>query len=367
MGELVGTYASPELTVELRHAAGGIEGEIHFGGARLPLRAVVGLAGLEGRFVAGGNEFAFRARLDGERLRLETDGTVYLLERQGTSTTASRAAAAGQKFRHPTGAEMVVPPGWSAQPGAAGVQLIPPEAGFGPTGPTEVYLVGAQPAPGIARADDARVVAYIDAMLGQILPGAQRTGAPEPLTDGIRLRYRARHALTGAELALVSMVRILHGMAAGVTGVADAATLERRLPSLEAVFASLAWGQGDIDPALVGVWHHWSYRSSGSIASGGMHSAETRRVMQLAADGSAALRSGTETSTTVPNASVVGQGGQGRSGAWSAGAGMIYVTWTDGTQLTAQYQISGPPGGRRVVLQVPGEAKPVEWTERQIV
>jgi hypothetical protein len=281
-----------------------------------------------------------------------------------------------QRFRHPTGAELVVPPGWTAQPGPAGVQLIPPEAGFGPTGPTELYLVGAQPAPGIARADDPRVLAYLDAACAQLVPGAMRAGPPEPVGDGVRVQYRARNPMTGGEVALVSLVRILRGMAVGVTGLGEPAVVARRQPALDAVFASLAWGQGDVDPALVGVWHHWSYRSSGSIAFGSSHSVETRSVVQLAADGTALLRSGSETSTNLQgrdgygdrtwSAGIYGQGQQGRAGSWSAGGGMLYLTWSDGGQLAYRYQVGGPPGARRVVLQALGDAKTIEWTEQPV-
>jgi hypothetical protein len=379
---MVGVFASPELTVELR----GAEGEIVHGGNRMPFRASIGPDGaIAGRFVAGGHEFAFRARVHGDTLHFETDGTVYVLARQGVAPAnplarpAARAAAApapGQRFRHPTGAELVVPPGWTAQPGPGGVQLVPPGAAFGPTGPAEIYLVAAQPAPGVARGDDPRILAYLDAACAQLVPGAQRTGPPEPLGDGVRVRYRARNASTGGELALVSMVRIVRGMAVGVTGIGEPGTVAGRLPALEGVFASIAWGPGDLDPALVGVWHHWSYRSSGSIAMGSSHSVETRAVVQLGPDGSALMRTGSETSTHLQgrdgygerswNAGIHGQGQGGRAGTWSAGGGMLYVQWSDGTQVAARYHVGGPPGGRRVVLEVAGQDKPVEWTEQPV-
>jgi hypothetical protein len=388
--DFAGKYASAEITVELRAVDGGLGGEILLRGQRLPLRAAVHGDHIEGTFAANGAEFPFHGRMEGPHLRLMSGGAEYVLpvaaqanplaELVPAAPAAPPAAPAsrdGQLFRHPTGGQFKVPPGWSALPTSGGVQLVPPGSGFNAAGPTEVYAVTSEQAPAIEAADDPRVLAYLDQSLAQMIPNVQRAGPPEPLGPGIRVRYHAKNPITGGAVDVVSMVTLLRGMAVGVIGIADPAALASRLPALEGVFTSLAWGEGDQDPALVGVWHHWAYSSSGPATyTGSFLSAETRQVIELAADGTAAMRAATETSASLKGrdsqgattftAGMAGQRGTRRMGTWSAGDGRLYLIWADGTSTTGQYQVSGPPGDRRVTLLAPGAAKPIEWTERPV-
>ncbi len=379
--DFAGTYGSAEITLELRAADGRLGGEIILRGQRLPLRATLHGDHIEGTFVANGAEFPFQARFEGPHLRLASGGAEYVLPVAAQvnplaamvpPAPAPPASPSGdtQVFRHPTGGQFKVPPGWSALPSAGGVQLIPPGAGFDAAGPTEVYAVTTEPAPGIAAADDPRVLAYLDQSLAQMIPNVERAGPPEPLGSGIRVRHHARNPLTGAQIDVMSLVTLLRGVAVGVVGIAEPAILAGRLPALESVFVSLAWGEGDQDPALVGEWHAWSYQAGTYL------SAETRQTIELAPDGTAAMRSSTETAgnlkgrdaegNTSWTAGIAGQRGHQRIGTWSAGGGMLYLIWADGTSATWKYQVSGARGDRRVTLVAPGASKPTEWTERPV-
>lgn len=399
MSSYAGTFAAGELTVELVPDGPELRGDIVLDGERWPLHAAPVIGGLAGRFTVEGADFAFRARLEGNFLHLESGGVEHVLERRAAAPRVNPLAAlrpvrpagwpsaparpapapapappapVGQVYRHPTGAQFHIPPSWTAQPAQGGVQLIPPQAGFGPTGPTEMYLVSGEAAPGIASAGDPRVLQYFDHSLPQLIPGAARSAAPETAGHGLRLVYEAANPMTGGKLRILALVTVIHDKAIAVIGIADPAALERRRPALDTVFSSIAWGEGDRDAALVGIWHQRSYSSSGGGTGQGSHSAETRRIIQLAADGSARMRSSTETSASMKGrdsygdpswtASTYGQGGDEKSGTWNAAGSMLYLLWSDGATASLQYKISGAPGARRVTLL--GGDKPVEWTER---
>jgi hypothetical protein len=146
--------------------------------------------------------------------------------------------------------------------------------------------------------------------------------------------------------------------------------VEPRLTALEMIFRSFRKAESQRDPALVGVWHHWSYRSTGLYTSAST-SSESRRAVQLGADGSAIERSSHEGigNVSAPHyfGGYVGNTSSGRVGTWSAGDGMLFVRWTDGASAAWRYRIEGPPGQRRLLLFAQGATDPVEWTEQPTI
>ncbi|HKA88090.1 MAG TPA: hypothetical protein VKE22_10505 [Haliangiales bacterium] len=353
--DFAGTYASAEMTLDLRVEDGRLGGEIILHGKRLPLRAALYGEHIYGSFGSLGTEFPFQAGFEGPHLRVLSGGAEYVLPvaAPGNPLAAMVPPAAAppapaptsvepQVFRHPTGGRFTIPPGWSALPSEGGVQLVPPGAGLDAPGPTEVYTVTTDPAPAISAADDPRVLAYLERSLGQMIPNVERAGAPEPVGSGIRFRHHARNPLTGGRIDVVAMVTLLRGAAVAVVGISEPAVLESRLPALEGVFRSLDWGEGDQDPTLVGTWHA---RSDGAADHLGD---EARHTIELRSDGIAGI---------------AGERGGRRLGTWNAGGGMLYLLWADGTSATWKYEVSGAPGGRRVTLRAPGASASVEWTE----
>lgn len=274
------------------------------------------------------------------------------------------------QFRHPTGGEMTLPDDWRVATTQIGLQLVPPDARANAHGPTELYAVGAQPAPGIARADDPRVIAYVDASLRALVPMLGPASAPAPCGPGIAVRWDGRAPLTGADLLAVAMLQLVDGAVASLVALGERANVDARLATLEAIFASFRKGEGRRDPALVGTWHHWSYRIGGMYTSSSI-SSESRRVVLLGADGTALERSNQENVGSVQTAHAyggfVGQNAGGRVGTWTAGDGMLYVQWADGASAVWRYQLDGAPGNRRLLLFADGQQKPMEWTERPVV
>lgn len=369
MSDLEGVWEGGELVVQLVAEGPGYAGSVTLRGRSFPLRAGVGPEGLRGTFEAEGAEFPFTAVPASGGLVLSSGGASYRLARRAppagvTNPVAAPAAppdSEGGWYRHATGAELRLPPGWRAQSSPLGVQLVPPDGAA-----NEIYAVTGQPAPGIARPDDPRVQLTLEALLASQIPFLERAGAPEADGDGARFRWRGRHALTGAEIAAVVTVRLLDGNAVGFLAVGECARVEPRHAAVAGVARSLRMGQGQRDPRLVGSWHHWSYRGSSGL-TGASYGTETRRQVLLAADGSAAEASSVESSGFVSgSAGWAGQGQEQRRGTWTAGDGTLFMRWNDGTSAAFQYQVSGVPGARRVLLVAPGMDKPLEWNEQPV-
>ncbi len=321
---------------------------------------------------------------DGDHLVIIKDGARHRAERVPPSPQVAAPPQppagpalepGGTTYRHPTGGEMQLPPGWQVTQSQLGLQLVPPDAAYTHQGPAEIYTVAAQPAPGIVRVDDPRIVAYVDGGLRALIPTLGPVSAPVPLGAGISLRWSGRNPMTGAELLAVALLRLGDGAVAGVIGVGERPRVEARLPVLERIFASFRRGEGRRDPALVGVWHHWSYRGGGPTSAS--TSSETRRTMRLGADGSVVEGSSHEGignftgrdgyGNMAWSAGYASHSGDGRTGTWTAGDGGFYITWSDGTQAAWQYQLHGVPGQRRLLLINPGQRAPYEWTEQPIV
>ena len=392
--ELAGTWSSAELSAELVVAGDQVSGAFVLAGARFPLAGRRDGDRVVGGFEAQGAQFGFVAYRDGDELVIESEGVAYRLRRAAPAPVnplkAARAAAppaapavapavddGGTLYRHPTGGEMRLPRGWQVTQSQLGLQLVPPDPAMTMQGPAELYIVAAQPAPGIARADDPRLTAYVDATLRQLIPLLGPASAPAPCGPGVQLRWSARNPMTGDEILAVALLQVGNDAVASILGLGERSRIEGRLPALEAIFASFRRGERRLDPALVGLWHHWSYRSTGGgYGSGASTSSETRRTVQLGADGSVAERSSHEGignfqgkdghGDVAWNAGYASQSGDGRSGTWSAGDGMLFVQWSDGSGAAWHYQLQGAQGNRRLVLVAPGDSKPTEWTERPV-
>jgi len=95
-----GSFSDGKVTVELSESGGAYVGTIAQGDTKFPAKASVAGQGLAGTFTSNGNEYAFTATLDGDRLIFTTGGKTYTLAR----ATAQPRAAPTQPHAAPTGA-----------------------------------------------------------------------------------------------------------------------------------------------------------------------------------------------------------------------------------------------------------------------
>jgi hypothetical protein len=416
--DVAGRWTNAELAIELVVAGAQVSGTIELGGARMVLHGELRGGVLVGQFEAEGYPFPFVARRDGDALVIESDGVAYRLTRPAPARVnplvAARQASSppspspssfpspspspfpspspsppppptppppsgGTVYRHATGGEVDLPAGWQVTQSPLGLQLVPPDVAYNAHGPAELYLLSQAPAPGVDRADDPRVVAHVDASLRQAAPVLALDGPAAPCGPGVRVRWRGQHPQTGAPLAAVALLRLDRATSSlvGVIALGEQARVAARAPALEAIFGSFRQREGRRDPALVGTWHHWSYKGSTSAYSGSSTSSETRRTAHLGADGAFVERSSHEgigsfhgkdgLGNRAWDAGYAAQSSDGRTGTWTAGDGMLHVQFADGTTAAWHYQLTGAPGGRRLVLLAPGAREPMEWTEQPVV
>lgn len=405
--DLAGTYSGDGLTVEINREGDECRGTLALGGQTFPFTARPKGAGWEGKFKADETEFVFTFALAGSQMKLETDGTQYTLQRKPPTARAANPLAkavsssptapmstnsnpttstnmvpnqptggptegsAWKVFKHPTGVSMSYPPTWQLRDLTGALQLIPPDAASNADGPTEAYIVSAQAAEGITSAEDPRVINYLDLQMRQLAPFLQRTGQGEKVkagtVPGVLLTWDGSNP-RGLEVRAQTYAIVLKGYGIGVTALGGKNEIARREKIVRGVFASLAAGEGEKDPQLVGAWRFWSYTSSKIVSSG----TEQTRLLVLRADGTCLWSSQTESSTQVSGKDYLGNetywgGVAGTSsdrdrGTWTAGAGRLYVTWQNGSLSEWGYRMIGTPGARRLYLQG-NSPKPDEWME----
>lgn len=275
--------------------------------------------------------------------------------------------------RHPTGLAMSYPPDWQLKELPQMLQLIPPDAASNADGPTEAYLVLAQAAEDARSAEDPRVVAYLDGQLGQLMPFLKRVGELEKIragaAPGILVTWEGDNP-KGMLVRSHAFATILQGYGVALVALGDKKLIAGREKTLRGIFASMAAGEGEKDTRLVGAWKYGHYSSS---ALGG-HSTESTRFLTVRADGTCRWSSQTETAGNLKGrdsggnetwtAGYAGVGGDNDRWTWSAGNGKLYVMWQNGSLSEWDYNVSGQPAGRRLLLKGSNQQKPDEWMEQ---
>jgi hypothetical protein len=268
-GNFAGTFKGAELTITLAATGGDrYTGSILMGGKKYPVTATRVPQGLEGTFTSDGDKFEFRAKLEGNTLLLNSDGTTHMLLRQGGAspmkaanplatkakpaptnpltkrpggnsapvTAAAPAALGGGTYRHPTGLRIPLAQGWRAM--TAGVVALLPPGVSKPDG-TEGYLLLITDAPDLV----------LQKLEGQFQQQLQRVNvggrgfAYEGSLNGNSVRVRC-FVVPGA--GGVSAVLFANG---------TKEKMLKREPALQSMVNGAAGGQAEHDPRLVGTWY----------------------------------------------------------------------------------------------------------------
>jgi hypothetical protein len=166
----------------------------------------------------------------------------------------------------------------------------------------------------------------------------------------------------GLNVRAQARTTILKGFGITLFTLGDASKIAARDETVQNVFASFAAGEGKRDPQVVGAWRFWSYKSSAD----GKFGTEQNRQMVLRPDGQCVWSNKSESSGIFSGGGVsggyAGSGTSGDQGTWSAADGVLYVLWNDGSTSTWDYQVTGAPGSRKLLLKG-SAAKPDEWME----
>jgi len=282
---------------------------------------------------------------------------------------APPAQEKGKVYRHPIGFSFWHPEGWTVKENRDFLQVVPPDPGTSPQGPTELHFVIGESVAGegIGSADDPRVVAYMENWVRSAIPALVRKGKPGPVEmargKGISIDWEGKND-RGDPIRARALVAILrdHGVALVSLG------LEERMAARDAVtrriFASFGLGESQKDPALVGSWlyekNFWA----------GTYSSTTSRTLALSADGTFSMTGQffAAMDHTDGGGDVTGRtGGQsGRSGdrgRWGAAGGKLYLFFDDSSYSEYTYHVEDQSDGRVMLLQTAGGDKAL-WSYR---
>ena len=393
----VGTFRGPELVMESQLAPdGSYRGTLALNGQLMPFTAKVVEGVLSGSFTVAGAAFPFTAkRAGGQLLFTSADNTLTLqapapepsapVNPFGGATGATTAGAAAgaakapeaawKEFKHATGLAIRYPPTWTLAeaPGVPGMVLTPPDAEKTAEGPQEIYLVLAANAEGLKDVQDPRYYQQLLAQMAQLAPNLKVSGQPEKVQlggqPGMIVTWTGKHPTLGHAVSAKVYGTIIKSFSAGILAMGKQERITQRDATLRAIFATLVAGAGERDPALVGRWKYWTYKSSAN----GAYSSERTSWLTLKADGTCLYSSKSESSASLSGKNAggettwtggfAGQGSDGDRGSWTGSQGQAYVIWEAGGSEASSYKVQGNPGHRKLFLQRPGQKEPVELME----
>jgi hypothetical protein len=278
------------------------------------------------------------------------------------------AARKGKTYRHVLGFTFWYPDGWTVKQHEEFLHLIPPEQAKVAGGPAEVYaIVGDNAAAeGIQRADDPRVLQFLDQQIASVSRFVTRQGQPKQVDmargKGVELVWSGKNTEHKA-IEARAFVTMLKGWGIALIGVGFQEKMAARDADLRRMFASFGVGESQRDPALVGHWVYEKHYFAGTFSS------TTVRHLILLPDGrfseSARLLASMEhldgggdpTGTTNMDTG----GDPGQRGHWAAANKMLYLLWDDGSQAEYRYFIRVDGNSRHMTLTPPG-GKLQLWT-----
>jgi hypothetical protein len=169
------------------------------------------------------------------------------------------AGRKGQTYRHPIGFSFWHPDGWKVTEHEDFLQLEPTAPAMEDGSPLELYFIVGDTVEGtgITRADDPKVLSYLDEQVKSLAPALARSGPPRPTETahghGCVVDWRCKLP-DGRDLLARCHVTIVqqHGVSLLALGLPD--RIAPREDELRAMFRSFGFGEGERDPALVGSW-----------------------------------------------------------------------------------------------------------------
>jgi hypothetical protein len=240
------------------------------------------------------------------------------------------------------------------------LQLIPPNAATTPSGePAEAYFilgdtVGSE---AISRADDPRVVQYLDQAMARIAPALRRTAAPKGATtgQGTVMNWEGLSP-TGQPVGARAYVSIINNYGVALVALCLKDKLEQRDAVVQRMFASFAFGSGQLDQRLCGRWTfltthsltNWSpYETAYSRASS---TSDTTGTLVLQPDGTWARSKRTHMIAGAGGTFLESDDTKTTKGRWNAGHGALYLISDDNSWEDYKYEVRQTVAGVRLLL-----------------
>ena len=307
-------------------------------------------------------------------------GVAFILATAGGGAAAQESSAGTdgwQEYKHSSGAVLSHPPNWQVSEQPGGLVIQPANAS-----PGEFIVATGMAANGTTDPASAEVANYLDGSVLQTFPGLRRTGEPKPVSaaEGEGALYRYEGTLfDGTDLVSHVYVTIQGDLAFSLSAIGPPGVLERRVPTLEKIFASIgraaafsaapaaaAGGStptGD-DPRLVGMF-------AGEALAGGSDYGiyvNTQLVYVLNRDGT--LYYGAQSHFSASERDYNGDliwtatgntDGSVQSGRWSAANGFLTIRWDSGQRSYFAYGFE-PDGS--LVIRDPQTRKLINFYSR---
>ena len=275
----------------------------------------------------------------------------------GGEAEAPSGPAKGKVYRHVIGFSLWYPAGWTIKEHDDSLQLVPPKPATTPDGPSELYFIIGERVieEGITRADDPRVVEYLDQQILSLSPALARPGEPTSVGKGVAIEWKGTAPNGNVVLARAS-VRIINEYAVALLAIGLKAPLERRSVDLRRISDSFGFGEGKTDPALAGTWRLVSTYALTNESpfetdwSRARMVSETQSTLTLRADGTWSRTDASHMIAIAGDLSIESKDTSVEKGRWNAGEGALYLLWGDGSWEDYKYELRRAEQGRQLRL-----------------
>ena len=225
----------------------------------------------------------------------------------------------GKTYNHAVGFSFWYPSGWTVKDTEDFLQLIPPDPGSSPEGPTEFYLIGGESKNSRGTVDMAR-------------------------GRGVVLDWEGKSPEGKTILARV-FVTIINNYGVTLVALGLKESVERRDPELRRMFASFGFGEGKRDPKLVGKWRLAAVRSITNTSpwetdwSRAQLVSESHSLLLLAADGTWQRHDKDQMLVGAGGVWVESNEESVSKGKWYADGKSLYMIWDDDSWQDYQYTL----------------------------
>jgi hypothetical protein len=254
-------------------------------------------------------------------------------------TATDLAAQEWATYRHPVGFSVRYPASWQIHESLDGVAFVPGDAATDGMGqPLELFMLASDDAPGIQDPTSAEVVAYFQ----QQLPGFRMVGRAErvenPIGPASIMTFEG--SMGGPALRQRTYLALARDKGIFLAHLATTEHAARRDGVARQIFDSFHWGEASLDPALVGSWSQSGGGTSESLG-GQFSSVGVERSYRFEPNGTAFYSSESSVSVDVEGLSGGRTSSSSNRGTWSAGSGVLYIRYQDGTEHEFQYRLTG--------------------------
>lgn len=287
------------------------------------------------------------------------EGTVF--KKQPTALLAS-----GKEYTHASGGKFRYPATWTIREEDGFVVLIPSDAK-----PGETYLIVADSAEGETDPGSNQVLGFMDGEIRQSIPDARRVGSLERTTVGAGKGVIQTWSgnVNGQTILVRGYLTIVKNFGVALLAIGTKEHIDARDKDLREIFQTVGWGQGKVDPNLVGTWHYWGYKGTAD----GKYGREEKIRVDLRADGTFTYLNDSETTITASGANSAGEAtwtggmnarrGDGWKGTWSADGNLIILLFEDGTTETFRYRFEQQGQNTFLVTESAADGKgKMEWS-----